>query len=98
MTASEQQTAGIFVFPDGRMTPIATARYLGLMPKTLAIWRSNGLGPRFCKLSGRVFYFKVDIDRWVTERSDLTSSGHARAKEEMRRRDRANQPDLGRAA
>lgn len=82
------QGQGIFVFPDGRMTPSVVANYLGVAVKTLAIWRSRGVGPSFCKLSGRVFYFKAAVDDWVTERSNLVSSSQARSRDEMRKRAR----------
>jgi len=87
-TSDESHATGIFVYPDGRMNPASASRYVGVATKTLAIWRSKGLGPTFCKLSGRVFYFKVDVDRWVAERSDLVSSNQARAKELIRRHGR----------
>jgi hypothetical protein len=81
---NDSNAQGIFVFPDGRMAPRSAANYLGLAVKTLAIWRSRGIGPPFCKLSGRVFYFKAVVDNWVAERSDLVSSTQARTKAEMR--------------
>lgn len=96
-TSHDPQASGIYVFPDGRMPPASAGKYLGIAAKTLAIWRSNGLGPTFCKLSGRVFYFKADVDRWVAERSDLVSSAQARAKEEIRTRDRKQKLGLNTA-
>jgi hypothetical protein len=55
----------IAVFPDGRMTPENTAKYTGYSVKTLAIIRSTGQGPRFVK-HGRVFYYKEDVDAWLS--------------------------------
>lgn len=54
----------IAMFPDGRMTASDAAAYLGIAPKTLAMKRSNGTGPKFVK-RGRVFYFKDDLDEWL---------------------------------
>jgi hypothetical protein len=99
MTAdSELKTGGIFVFPDGRMAPTSAASYLGIAVKTLAIWRSRGFGPPFCKLSGRVFYFKAVVDHWVAERSDLVSSSQARTKDEIRKQQRNGKVGLNPAA
>ena len=53
------------VFPDGRMTTVNAARYLGLAPKTLSIWRSEGKGPRFMRYGGRVFYTLEEMERWI---------------------------------
>jgi hypothetical protein len=58
------QTPTVFLFPDGRMNAKNAAIYLGLSPKTLAMWRCQGKGPDFIK-RGRIFYFKDALDRWV---------------------------------
>ena len=44
----------------------------GLSPKTLQRWRSEGLGPKFLKLCGRVIYRQVDIEAY--EESCLATS------------------------
>lgn len=44
----------------------ATARYLGLPPRTLEQWRYLGRGPAFVKLGDRhVRYRKSDVDAWL---------------------------------
>jgi len=53
------------VLPDGRMTSDNAARYLGRAPKTLAMWRLQGLGPRWVKVGSRIFYFRNDLDALV---------------------------------
>jgi hypothetical protein len=63
--SSNLQTPSVFVLPDGRMTPKDAATYCGLSVKTLAIKRSQGVGPQFIK-RGRVFYYKNDLDKWLT--------------------------------
>ncbi len=55
----------IQIFPDGRLDVKNAALYLGYKEKTLAMKRSNGTGPRFIK-RGRIFYFKEDLDTWVS--------------------------------
>lgn len=67
----------IVVFPDGRLNTENAARYLGLSPKTLAIMRSSGTGPRFVK-RGRVFYFLEDLRAWVAEQPRVRSCAQAR--------------------
>jgi hypothetical protein len=42
------------------------AGYLGLSVKTLAMHASRRTGPQFVKLGGKVFYFKEDLDSWVS--------------------------------
>ena len=53
------------VLPDGRMTRKEAAKYLGLKAKTLACWATEGRGPRFVRVGGRTFYFRVDCDRFI---------------------------------
>ena len=54
------------VLPDGRMTRRDTAVYLGFAEKTLAMWAMEGKGPPSVRLGGRVFYFKEDLDAWIS--------------------------------
>lgn len=54
----------VVVLPDGRMDAKNAASYCGLKPKTLAMKRCDGTGPRFIK-RGRVFYFREDLDDWL---------------------------------
>jgi hypothetical protein len=56
----------VSLYPDGRMDTRTAAAYLGLSPKTLAMKRSTGTGPRFIK-RGRVFYYRDDCDKWLKE-------------------------------
>ncbi len=59
------ETPRVRVLPDGRMTREDAARYLGLKPKTLAMWELNGKGPKSVKVGGRRFYFKDDLDAFI---------------------------------
>ena len=64
--AIQDSERGITMYPDGRMRTEDAARYLGLAPKTLAMMRCSGKGPRFIK-KGRIFYFKEDLDAWLAD-------------------------------
>jgi putative DNA primase/helicase len=50
----ELERMKVVVYPDGRLDTDNAAKFLGLSPKTLAIMRSTGTGPKFIK-RGRVF-------------------------------------------
>jgi hypothetical protein len=64
-TAVEQ--VRVRVLPDGRMTPPNAAAYTGYSEKTLAQWRYLGIGPRWVKNGGRVFYYRADLDAHAAE-------------------------------
>ena len=53
------------VLPDGRMTRRDAAKYLGLKPKTIAMWKLRGQGPRSIKVGGRCFYRRDDLDAFI---------------------------------
>ena len=53
------------ILPDGRMTRQDAARYLGMKPKTLAMWQLDSKGPRSVRVGGRRFYFKSDLDDFI---------------------------------
>ena len=53
------------ILPDGRMTRDNAAQYLGLKPKTLAMWAYQGKGPSVVRVGGRCFYFKGELDRFI---------------------------------
>ena len=61
-------TVAVVILPDGRMDRVNAARYLGLSPKTLAMYAVRGTGPKYVK-RGKVFYFRNDLDNWL--RGDL---------------------------
>lgn len=48
-------------------------------PKTLANWRSLGMGPPFSKLGGRVFYLADGLERWEDARVQPAGSVEGRA-------------------
>jgi hypothetical protein len=58
------------LLPDGRMTRVNAARYLGHAPKTLAMWALRGKGPRLVKVGGRIFYYLSDLDAFIRGEAD----------------------------
>lgn len=57
---------------EGLLSAKAAAKWLGLSPTTLAIMRTQGRSPRWCKLSpgrsGRVLYRLEDLQEYVSAR------------------------------
>jgi predicted DNA-binding transcriptional regulator AlpA len=43
------------------------ASFLGVAPKTLANWRSQGKGPKFCRLGRAIAYRQEDLDVFVAD-------------------------------
>ncbi len=43
------------------------ASFLGVAPKTLANWRSQGKGPKFCRLGRAIGYRQEDLDAFIEE-------------------------------
>ncbi len=54
------------VLPDGRMNRENAARYLGVAVQTLAAWAVHGKGPRPKKVGGRNFYYRTDLDAFIS--------------------------------
>jgi hypothetical protein len=92
MTLSEQ--VDVRMTPDGRMRTRDAARYLGMAPKTMAIWRMRGEGPAFIKL-GRIFYYKQDLDAWLQRAARVKSTAEARLHQQRygMEREREEEPD-----
>ena len=59
------ETPRVRILPDGRLTREDAAIYLGMKPKTLAMWQLQGKGPRSVMVGGRRFYFKADLDAFI---------------------------------
>jgi hypothetical protein len=74
---SEIQRVKVVVFPDGRLDSDNAAQFLGYSPKTLAMMRSAGTGPKFVK-RGRIFYFLEDLQKWMAEQPRVQSTAQAR--------------------
>lgn len=54
------------------LTPKEVAVIYGIAEKTLANWRSQGKGPAYHKLGGKVRYADIDIEDWVKQSRKLT--------------------------
>ena len=54
------------------------ARYLGIQPQTLRMWRLRGIGPKYIRLGNsigaRVAYRAEDINAWLAERAVTPSA------------------------
>jgi excisionase family DNA binding protein len=57
------------------LTTVEAAEVLRLKKHTLENMRSEGRGPIFTKLGGRVFYHRADLRRWCNEGRRRSSSG-----------------------
>lgn len=44
------------------------ARYLGVSPGTLRLWRSENRSPRYFRAGKLVRFRKLDLDSWIEER------------------------------
>ena len=75
---SKIETVLVRMYPDGRMDTRNAALYLGFEEKTLAMKRSDGTGPSFIK-RGRIFYFKEDLDAWISEVGKASSTAQLRS-------------------
>ena len=65
VTRVEIEPVRVRILPDGRMDRENAARYLGLKPKTLAMWALNGKGPSVQKTGGRCFYLQAELDAFI---------------------------------
>lgn len=50
---------------DRLCTPEEVADRLVVSAKTLANWRSSGVGPAYARIGGRVRYRDADIAAWI---------------------------------
>lgn len=62
------------ILPDGRMSRKDAALYLGIEPKTLAIWATQGKGPRVAKVASRAFYYKQDLDSFIRGDQEISKN------------------------
>ena len=65
-TNSGEDLVRVRVLPDGRMSRRDAALYIGIAPKTVAMWdleNPNKLGG--IKVGGRRFYFKDRLDAFI---------------------------------
>lgn len=53
------------IAPGTRLTADEAADYLGATTKTLANWRSNGTGPPYLKVAGRIQYRIEALEQYL---------------------------------
>ncbi len=63
--AAEIEPVRVRVLPNGNMDSNNAAKYVNRAPKTLAMWRMQGIGPEWTKCGGRVFYNKEALDAFM---------------------------------
>ena len=61
------QRVTVRLLPDGRMSAVDAARYLGRAPQTLAQWRMNNVGPIWIRVGRSIFYKREELDRFIAE-------------------------------
>ncbi len=61
----EVEPVRVRILPNGNMDSNNAAKYVGRAPKTLAMWRMQGIGPEWTKCAGRVFYNKEALDAFL---------------------------------
>ena len=54
---------------DPLAKPLEVAEYLNKNERTLANWRSLGIGPDYVKAEGEVRYRWRDVERWVASKT-----------------------------
>ena len=42
------------------LKPQEAADYLGVKKRTLSAWRSQGIGPRYCRMNGRLVRYTIE--------------------------------------
>ncbi len=65
----EVEAVRVRVLPNGNMDSNNAAKYVNRAPKTLAMWRMQGIGPEWTKCGGRVFYNKEALDAFMRGRA-----------------------------
>lgn len=60
-------------------TPREVAEYLQKSEKTLANWRSLGIGPPYIKPAGTIRYRWSDVEKWLTSNAVTPQASHAAA-------------------
>lgn len=60
---------GAYVSPEGMVREPVAAELMGLAPKTLTNWRSNGKALPYIKRAGRPLYSLGVIAAWLAENS-----------------------------
>ncbi len=55
---------------NGLLDEKQLANFFGLKPKTLAMWRSRGTGPKFVRLANQsIRYRREDVEAYLADRT-----------------------------
>jgi hypothetical protein len=54
--------------PDQLLTADEVAERIKKKTKTLANWRSQGIGPAYIKVEGGILYRARDVEKWLTSK------------------------------
>ena len=60
--------------PRRLFDPQEASDYLRMARQTLARWRCQGLGPRFVRIGGRIFYDVADLNAFIAVRKFQSTS------------------------
>ncbi len=66
---AEIEPVRVRILPNGKLDSNNAAKYVNRAPKTLAMWRMQGIGPGWIKCGGRVFYNKEALDAFMCGRA-----------------------------
>jgi predicted DNA-binding transcriptional regulator AlpA len=57
----------------------AASEYVDFKPATLNRWRSQGFGPKFIRICGRIRYREQDLDEWLSSFTPVGTTAEAKA-------------------
>ena len=60
--------------PNRYLRTAEAGRYLGLSGRTLEKHRTYGTGPRYRKIGGRVIYALSDLEAWVEQGAQVSTT------------------------
>ncbi|MFV8380090.1 helix-turn-helix transcriptional regulator [Corynebacterium hindlerae] len=55
------------------LTPKEVSEATRFTVPTLATWRSRGIGPKFVRIMGRVYYRRQDVEAWLNEQMEQSA-------------------------
>jgi len=61
------KSCGYEITPDGRMSRVDAAKFIGVSYKTLENWAVSRKGPPSYRVGGKVFYRLAELDRFIRE-------------------------------
>jgi predicted DNA-binding transcriptional regulator AlpA len=75
MTSENDGGAIVMNEPQNVLSEAQAARYCGVSPATLRLWRTRGTGPTHFRAGQKlVRYRRTDLDRWIESRLSQPSA------------------------